>query len=58
MKDIVLIACMSAPSIILAVFSGIMAYHDKGGWGWFLFVAMVCAGWPYKSKETERGNDD
>jgi hypothetical protein len=21
-----------------------MAIHDKQGWGWFLFVGMLCAG--------------
>lgn len=34
--NLVAIGCMAA-AVYLAV-------HDKGGWGWFLFVGLLCAG--------------
>lgn len=31
------------PSAVCAGFAGYMAYHDKAGWGWFLFGAILLA---------------
>ncbi len=43
MKDILLASGFVTPVICLAL-AGILAWKDKNGWGWFLFVAVVIAG--------------
>lgn len=30
-------------SIICVIVSGLMLWNDKTGWGWFLFVGLLCA---------------
>lgn len=47
------IALASAAATFSAAF---LAYHDKPGWGWFLFAAVLMAGaasdWkPYATKD-------
>jgi hypothetical protein len=40
--------------VAVAAFAGFLAYNDKDGWGWFLFVAVLMAGGVSYS---EKGND-
>ncbi|MBZ9973532.1 hypothetical protein LB517_28280 [Mesorhizobium sp. BR1-1-12] len=35
---------MSLPSAVAFIAAGILAYRSQEGWGWFLFVGMLCAG--------------
>jgi hypothetical protein len=33
-------------SIVSVIAAGAMALYDKPGWGWFLFIALICSqGW-------------
>jgi hypothetical protein len=31
------------PSLACVIIAGYMAFHDKNGWGWFLFLAVLLA---------------
>lgn len=45
MKISTLLACNIA-SILCASAAIFLAYHDKFGWGWFLFVAILLHCYP------------
>ena len=50
MKTVFVIWIIAAVAIIF--FAGLMAYDNKEGWGWFLFVGVVMlAGFSYKEKD-------
>lgn len=31
-------------SLACVIFAGLLAYQERPGWGWFLFVGLLCAG--------------
>jgi 4-hydroxybenzoate polyprenyltransferase len=48
---IIMILWILATTAVMG-FAGFMAYNDKEGWGWFLFVGvLMCAGFSYKEKD-------
>jgi hypothetical protein len=32
-------------AIICIMIAGWLAFESKDGWGWFLFVGLLCSGW-------------
>lgn len=42
MNTILLLLVSNLVSAISALAAFWLAYHDKAGWGWFLFVAAIC----------------
>jgi hypothetical protein len=47
-------------ALLCICLSGYLLLHDKGGWGWFLFVGLLCAGTAtFKGeKENEKGDGE
>lgn len=45
MVNLVSILCISGAILL--------AYNDKSGWGWLLFVAIICAGGSVSTKTTD-----
>lgn len=49
--------------VLPAICFGVAAYlaiHDKDGWGWFLFVGILCCGsvkWDDSKKKKEKQNE-
>jgi hypothetical protein len=37
---------INAVSVICTVVAAILAFHQKDGWGWFLFIAVVTCVYP------------
>ncbi|WP_158674504.1 hypothetical protein [Trabulsiella odontotermitis] len=44
MKDIAILALVVLVPVTCVIMAGILAWQDKEGWGWFLFVAVLLAG--------------
>ncbi len=44
-------------SILCAIVAGSLAYNNKDGWGWFLFVALICFVIPDGSDDEEDEDD-
>lgn len=42
MNNAILLFISNLVSAISAFAAFWLAYHDKDGWGWFLFVAVAC----------------
>jgi len=40
-RELIAIALFMTPATIGVSFAGYLALHQIGGWGWFLFVAVV-----------------
>ena len=54
MKYAITSIAANAVSIAAVSFAGCLALHDKEGWGWFLFIAVICAA----SVKFSSGKDD
>lgn len=44
MKFILAIISSNLVSLACVGVAGYLAVNDKNGWGWFLFIALVCSG--------------
>lgn len=42
MKDVALLVIANSASLASIVAAGYLAAHGKDGWGWFLFVGVIC----------------
>lgn len=48
-EAVVLIALLRSLSTIAAITgAAYLAYHDKEGWGWMIFLAVFLGGWSVK----------
>lgn len=52
MKLALLAVALNMLSLSFLAVAGYLAAHDKNGWGWFLFAAIICAV-SLKVRETE-----
>jgi hypothetical protein len=43
MKDIIGLFVANLVTLVCVGIAAWLVMHDKGGWGWFLFIGFICA---------------
>ncbi len=54
MTSLCMLIAMEACSITCAVFAGLLAYHERPGWGWFLLIAALTTVTNWKPKDKDK----
>lgn len=45
------------PCVLCILIAGYLAFHGMEGWGWFLFVAVLCGGGISLSSKSDKDGD-
>jgi len=45
-------------AIACFIFAGLLAYHDKSGWGWFLIVGALISATSIEWSDKDKDHDD
>jgi len=58
MKDIIIYSIWLLGAFGLVILAAIMAFKGIDGWGWFLFVGVLCLwGFSYADDKTQGGGE-